>query len=146
MARSERSNGLERFRRRAAADPFFIGHVLERLARERGFGDPELAMFLGCETARLAPLMACRSPDPKSEQFAAEVRQIAEYVGCNEVRLLSALREVSVLGVLRAVPALAAGEPPQSGLLAARQRRNKESSEGRRGRHRGRDDDRPRST
>jgi hypothetical protein len=139
----EPSKCLNRFRRRAEADPFFVGHALSRFAKDRGLGDPELAKFLGCSRGRLPHLMACRSPDPQRERFAADVRRIAEYVRCSEDSLLLALREVSVLEMLRALPGVAEGGAVNSNLLAARQHRKKQPNKGTRGSDRGRRDDRP---
>jgi hypothetical protein len=133
VKRDETSKPLDRFRRRADRDPFFLGHALGRFASERGFGDSELAGFLGCGIERLPHLMACRSPDPEVHRFAADVRKITEFAGCNEDRLLLALRELSVLGVLRVLPAATQDGPTQSGLLAARVDRAKRSGKTERG-------------
>jgi hypothetical protein len=139
VKRDESSKPLDRFRRRAAQDPFFLGHALGKFASERGFGDGELAEFLGCGVERLPHLMACRSPGPEAQRFAADVRKIAEYAGCKEERLLLALRELSVLGLLRALPSATENAPVESGLLAARLSRNKPPGKT----ERGHDDDRP---
>jgi hypothetical protein len=142
VKRNEASKPLDRLRRRATQDPYFLGHALGRFASERAFGDRELAKFLGCRIERLPHLLACRSPDPEAHRFAADVRKIAEYAGCKEERLLLALRELSVLGVLRALTAATEDAPIRSGLLAARQHRSKPPGKTKR-RH---DDDRPRGT
>lgn len=142
MKREKASKPLDRFRRRAAEDPFFLGHALNRFAAERRFGDAELAEFLGCAVERLPKLLACRSPDPAGARFGSDVGKIAEFARCREERLLAALREVSVLGVLRALPGADEDAPEQKGLLAARQRRNKTPRKA----ERGHDDDRPRGT
>lgn len=142
MKPGEASKGIDRFRRRAEADPFFLGHVLSRFSQDRGFDDPALASFLGCGTERLPHLMACRSPDPQSDQFSADVCRIADYVGCREESLLLVLREMSVLGVLRALPGGAEGGAAKSGLLAARQHRNRRPNQATREPDRGHRDDR----
>ena len=139
MKRNKASKPLDRFRRRAIQDPFFLGHALARFASERGFGDRELAEFLGCGIEQLPHLMACRSPDPEAQRFAADVRKIAEYAGCKDEQLLLAMRELSVLSVLRALPGATEAAPA---LLAARQHPNKSPDKT----ERGHNDDRPRGT
>ena len=139
MKRDKAFKPLDRFRRRAARDPYFLGHALSRFATERGFGDKQLAKFLGCGVDRLPYLMACRSPDPDSMAFAADVRAVARFAGCTEGQLLLALRELSVLGVLRTLPSATAEATAPSGLLAARLRQNKPPGKIKRGH----DDDRP---
>lgn len=136
------SKPLVRFRRRAATDPFFLGYSLSQFAVERSWEDDELARFLDCDVDRLPSLMACRSPDPDVPRFAADVRTISKFAGCNEDRLLLALREMSVLGVLRSLPHVTEHAPPQSTLLAARQHRKKS----RKTHEQGQDDDRPRGS
>lgn len=142
MKRNKASKPLDRFRQRAAQDPFFIGHALSHFAMERGLDDSELAKFLGCSMERLPHLMACRSPDPETQRFAADVRRIAEYVDCKEESLLLALREINVLDVLRALPGFTEDAPEHSGLLAARQHRSRSPNKP----DRGHQDDRPRGT
>jgi hypothetical protein len=142
VKRDEPNNPLNRFRRRAAGDPFFLGYALGRFAADRKLGYRELAEFLGCAVDRLPHLMACRSPDPVSARFGSDVAMIAQFTGCTEERLLAALREVSVLGVLRGLPSIDVREPGHASLLAARQRPTDPSDET----GRGQNNDGPRGT
>ena len=79
---------------RARSDPYFLGFLLHDYARRLGWEDAALAEHLQCSLDRLPHLFLCRCPADSDPQFADEVRRIAEYAPCDEIQLLTVLREI----------------------------------------------------
>lgn len=116
-------NPLASLMERARRDAFFLGHALAGFALRKGFDDKSLAEHLRCPLDRLSQLFLCRCPDGEDPKFAQEVRIIAEYAPCDEMRLLLALRE-SVAFAKLSKPAPGKGSQT---LLAARDRHEEEN-------------------
>lgn len=115
---SSSSPTLERAAQRAAADPFFLGHVLRSLTESGRTSPAVLADRLGCSPSQLQRLWMCRRPAETGTAFRQEVERIAAFVGCDAVALAQMIREASAVGALKSMPVPAS----RSVLLAARDR------------------------
>lgn len=109
---------MERAAQRAAADSFFLGHLLSRFADSRRLSRGALAARLRCSVDRLARLWLCRAPQETGASFRQDVDRIAAFAGCDAVALAQAIREASALSALRS----GSGTDPKTVLLAARDR------------------------
>ncbi len=109
---------MERAAQRAAADSFFVGHVLSRLTDPGRLSREELATRLRCSVDRLARLWMCKAPPETGASFRQDVERIAAFAGCDAVALAQAIREASALSALRH----GSGTDPKTVLLAARDR------------------------
>lgn len=103
---------------KARRDAFFLGYALSDFAQRKNLDDKALANHLRCPVERLPQLFLCRCPDGDDQNFAQDIRIIAEYAPCDEDQLLRALREVAALAKL-SKPSPGKGRPT---LLAARDR------------------------
>jgi hypothetical protein len=83
----DKSHPLYSLVERSREDSFFVGYYLTKLQGANGWSDKLLAAHVGCDPDRLHLLMLCRRPDPMEHEYEQHVRQIAEYVPCNEVLL-----------------------------------------------------------
>jgi hypothetical protein len=104
--------------RRAAADTFFLGHVLSHLTGAGRTSPEALAARLRCTPAQLQRLWMCRRPAETGVAFRQEVERIAVFVGCDAIALAQAIREADAVGALKVLPAPSS----RSVLLAARDR------------------------
>jgi hypothetical protein len=75
-------------------DPFFMGWVIERYAHSYNMGRKVFAAFLHCDENALDLLSLCKLPDNTSPQFETQIRQISNYVGCDNYHLIALIREV----------------------------------------------------
>lgn len=109
---------IERFSRRAAADPLFLGFRLAAFAAREGLDDPALAAHLGCDLDTLTLVRMCRAPRLESSPaFREDVECVAAKFGLNVAALAAAAK------VLPVAPARAAGAAESAGaVLAARDR------------------------
>lgn len=115
---------IERAAQRAAADAFFLGHLLSRVVGSGRQSRETLAGRLGCSTNQLDRLWLCRVPLETGASFRQDVERIAAFVGCDAVGLAQVIREASALAALRSVPA----SGPKTVLLAARDRPQEDGS------------------
>ncbi len=109
---------MERAAQRAAADSFFLGHLLNRFTDSGGLSRDALAARLRCSVDRLVRLWMCKAPPETGASFRQDVERIAAFVGCDGVALAQAIREASALSALRS----GSGTDPKTVLLAARDR------------------------
>lgn len=86
---------------RAKQDPFFVANALSEFQEGRGWGDAQLARWLGTSEKEFWKLGLCRKPSDLDPDFAKMVGQIAGYAGCREDRLLQVLRESAAVAALR---------------------------------------------
>jgi hypothetical protein len=106
---------LERFARRAEAEPFFLAPLLAAYAHSEGLDDPGLAAALGCPVGELIMLRLCRAPRTDSREFWEDIRRVAEHFGIEPQRLAAVVKRGRVV---RRFQAGGAG----GSLLAARDR------------------------
>lgn len=111
--------------RRLQSDPRFMAYTLAVYQEQEGFEEEELALALGIMPEMLSRLALCKRPDAQSPEFAAQVREIADYTLADETQLANLLRQVSGLEKLAqrvsepaAVTESAGAEPLMTGLLA----------------------------
>ncbi len=97
--------------RRAAADPFFLGHELADFAASADLDDTALAAALGCRPEGLTMLRLCRAPREKAAEFREDIERVAAKYAADAVALMKALRLARSLRALR---------PAGRGLMAAR--------------------------
>jgi hypothetical protein len=111
--------------RRLQANPRFMAYALTVYQEQEGFEEEELAQALGIMPEILSRLALCKRPDERSPEFAAQVREIADYTLADEAQLANLLRQISGLEKLAQrgrEPAAAdespGAEPLMTGLLA----------------------------
>lgn len=109
--------------RRLQSDPRFMACALAVYREQEGLEEEELAQALGIMPEMLSRLALCKRPDDRSPEFAAQVREIADYTLADEAQLASLLRQISGLEKLaRRESGVAeeseAAEPLMTGLLA----------------------------
>ncbi len=126
MTKGETDNPLlKSLAQRLETDPRFMAYALALYRRQEGIKIEELAQLLGLMPEMMARLALCLRPDSNSPQFAAQVREIADYTVADEGHLANLLRQVSGLEKLSRIqqgPATADTEegsaPLMPGLLA----------------------------
>lgn len=113
-------------------DPRFMSHALATHYRQDELDVIPLAEDLGISHDLLIRLALCRRPDSTSEEFANQVREIADYTLTDEAQLASLLRQVDTLEKFAQLEGSApdmAFEPrslPVTGVLAAARDRDEE--------------------
>lgn len=128
---------LKSMAERLEADPRFMAYALAQFRLQEGIEIEELAQSLGMMPEMMARLELCLRPDAGSPQFAAQVREIADYTLADEAQLANLLRQVSgleKLGRIQQTPAAGDAEeasaPLIPGLLAvARDRDDEEEAQ-----------------
>jgi hypothetical protein len=83
---------LEMLARRADADPFFLGCMLQQYARSEGFTEQQLMNVLGCSPESLTLLRLCRAPGGPSLQFQKGIEEISARFNINPGLLAEAVR------------------------------------------------------
>ena len=109
--------------RRLQSDPRFMACALAAYREQEGLEEEELPQALGIIPEMLSRLALCKRPDTQSPEFAAQVREIADYTLADEVQLANLLRQISGLEKLArrksdAAEKSEAAEPLMTGLLA----------------------------
>lgn len=140
MIDEESGAALSRLKGRLQNDPRFMTYVLAAYQQQESLDAAELARELGVSPGMLTRLALCKCPDPKSQRFAEQVREIADFTLTDEAQLANVLRQVDNLEKLARREAASAfpetelqTAPPFSGLLAAaRDRDDDEEAEERR--------------
>lgn len=107
---------------RAAGRPFFMARDLDEFRALHGFGEPDLAAWLGCAPERLPKLALCRRPAPRAAGFRRKVQKISEWVGISAERLAELLREVDAVDAFRSSNTASPAGSSHGMLLAARDR------------------------
>lgn len=116
---------LDSLARRLETDPRFMTYALALYRRQEGIEVEELAQSLGLMPEMMARMALCLRPDARSPQFAAQVREIADYTLADEAQLANLLRQVSSLEKLERISRTTATDiaeeesvPLTAGLLA----------------------------
>ncbi len=122
----EVSGQLANFALRLEGDRDFMASALAAYREREKLNDQALAKQLGATDVTLLRLALCKRPDSASPQFAAQVREIAEYVGVDAPQLSNLLRQVEILEQLAKQPGTGKAKETEaqqtsfrSGLLAA---------------------------
>ena len=76
----------------AAHHPAVMAPALATYQHAYGLDEASLAQRLGCCLVALRQLALCRRPLPEAPTFAADVQQLAAYIGCNAASLMALLR------------------------------------------------------
>jgi hypothetical protein len=100
----------------------FMAYVLARYQDQEKISDDNLPAVLGTLRDLVSRLAVCRRPDTDAGDFAARVREIANYTLVDELLLASIIRQVSSLDAL--------SKPAQHQLLAAARDRDDIGLEG----------------
>ena len=91
---------LDSIAARASREPFFLGSLLDRLARAEQLDEAALAERLGCDPVQLPRLRLCRTPLP--DRFREDVTRIAEAFRIESARLAAFVQAATVLERLEA--------------------------------------------
>jgi transcriptional regulator with XRE-family HTH domain len=137
MSAPDLYSGLALLAERLQEDPAYMASVLRAYRRTEGLTVERLIERLGTSANMVSRLAICKRPASDSPKFAAQVREIAEYVNVDAVLLANVIRQVDALTGLAGLPAVegetATGPriaPLASGLLsAARDRVDLDESE-----------------
>jgi len=92
---SERRLRRTLIERAAAAGSTLLAAELSAYAKAEGINWEQLEREIGCDTDALNRIACCRSP--RSQEFAADVGNIALYAGVDPERLLVLLRKLDVI-------------------------------------------------
>lgn len=92
---------LSELARRAAGDPFFLGHDLADYAASAGLDDAALAAVLGCRPEGLTMLRLCRAPREDAVEFRADIERVAAKYAADAVPLMKAVRLARSLQAMR---------------------------------------------
>lgn len=87
---------VKRFRE----NPDYMAYVLARYQELEGISDEDLAGALGTLPHLAIRLALCRKPDTGATDFAARVREIADYTLMDEAVLANIIRHVSSVRAL----------------------------------------------
>lgn len=112
--------------RRAEQRSSFVAADLATYRAMQEMSEQELARFLSCPVETLADLALCSRPDPSTPNFKTQVRRIASFVGCDDVRLATLLREVDAVNIFRSAAEGSRGAADAGLLAAARDARSEE--------------------
>ncbi|MGH9766424.1 MAG: hypothetical protein ACREAB_03240 [Blastocatellia bacterium] len=122
--------------RRLQSDPRFMAYALAVYQEQEGLEEEELAQALGIMPEMMSRLALCRRPDSQSPEFAAQVREIADYTLADEAHLANLLRQISGLERLARrgrgsamVDESEGAEPLMTGLLAVARDRDETEDE-----------------
>jgi hypothetical protein len=86
--------------KRLRENPDYMAFVLARYQEQESISDEDLAGALGTLPDLAIRLALCRRPDTGAPDFAARVRQIADYTLMDESLLANIIRQVSSLHAL----------------------------------------------
>lgn len=99
MASNE--TAMEVLARKAANRDGFLGAVLKAVAAANQSTVAEVVSRIGCSSENMPRLALCRIPREAAEHFAADVRQISEFVGCDAGQLANVVREYQAVAAMR---------------------------------------------
>lgn len=94
-------SAMEVLARKAENRKGFIGAALSAVADAKQTTVADVASSIGCSTENFARLALCKIPREPAEHFAADVRQISEFVGCDAGQLANVVREYQAISVMR---------------------------------------------
>ena len=118
--------------KRLRHDPRSMSYALANHYRQDELDAVPLAESLGISTELLIRLALCKRPDPASEEFANQVREIADYTLTDEAQLASLLRQLDALEKFAELEgsaldmAVESHPLPLTGVLAAARDRGEE--------------------
>jgi predicted transcriptional regulator len=123
----QEADRLQRLAQRLQDDPAYMANRLHLYQQLERLSDETLADRLKTSPPMLARMALCRCPDPDTDQFGMQVRQIATYTHSNAGMLASILRHVAAAAKMKQIPPQkplpSAGNLPATpfpaGLLAA---------------------------
>ena len=105
LSASETTSLLKRLADRLSSDPAYMASALSVFQKTERIDHGGLARLLGTTAPMLARMAICKRPDPSSERFADDVRQIARYTACDAGALAGLLRQINALQRLSEAPA-----------------------------------------
>lgn len=118
------ANAMEILARKAEGHNGFIGAVLNAIADAKQTTVADVASSIGCSSENLPRLALCKMPRDTAEHFAADVRQVSKFVGCDAGQLANVVREY------RAISAMRRYDPDDSNhdtmLMAARDKKGED--------------------
>ncbi|MCC6188199.1 MAG: hypothetical protein IT318_04165 [Anaerolineales bacterium] len=88
---------LGRLAERLSGDPGFMANVLAAYQAQERLSSSDLADRLGLAPEGLVQLALCKRPQPGGTEFAAQVRQIAAFVGLAPATLAQLIRQVDAM-------------------------------------------------
>src|SRR5271168_3732687 len=83
---------LESLARRADADPFFLGCLLQHYALSEGLTEQQLMTKLGCSSESMILVRLCRAPCGESQQFQKAIEEISAKFNIDPDLLATAVR------------------------------------------------------
>ena len=79
----------------------FLGAVLNTVAAANRSTVAQVVSRIGCSSENMSRLALCRIPREAAEHFAADVRQISKFVGCDAGQLANVVREYQAIAAMR---------------------------------------------
>jgi hypothetical protein len=125
-AREERT--LNRIAESAAELPQMMASLLRAWARREGlFTDERIMQRLGVDALGLRRLRLCTRPDGASAHFAAQLKQVADYTGIDDLLLANLVRQADAIEALgprtieetAGAPGRVGGSLPAARMMAA---------------------------
>lgn len=116
---SEAENYLVRFAQRLTTNTQFMASVLGQYREQEGLGDLVLADLLGISSEMYTRLAMCKRPSADRLYFAAQVKQIAAYVGCDAIQLAQIINQVDAFGAIRQAAEVESSQGAVSRPIAA---------------------------
>jgi hypothetical protein len=122
---SEISHHLKRLAFRLRVNKGYMASILAVYQEQEKLDEIELSNRLSVDVAQMPRLALCKRPLPEGKEFTTQVKQLAAYVGANEIALAQMIRQVITLEQFNALPDIDAGHHEKqtpafsSGLLAA---------------------------
>lgn len=113
-----------RLAERLSSDRAFMANVLAAYQAQERISSSDLADRLGLTPEGLVQLALCKRPQPGSTEFAAQVRQIAAFVGLAPAALAQLIRQVDAVEAAKhsgqSTPAAATPSEPTPSVGQAR--------------------------
>lgn len=97
---SNPTSAKDKLVRHLKGNPDFVAYVLARYQEQEGITDENLPAVLGTLPELVSRLALCRKPDANDANFAASVREIADYALVDESLLANIIRRISSLEAL----------------------------------------------
>jgi hypothetical protein len=118
---SDSDGALLRLAGRLRHDRRFIAYALASFQHQEELDIEQLADSLRIPPVLLLRLALCRRPNSESEQFAQQVREVADYTLTDDAQLANLLRQVDAIEKLRELERSTLNDAGESltGLLAA---------------------------
>lgn len=119
--KSKSDDALIRLAEKLSHDRRFMSYALASYQQQEELDIEQLAGSLRIPRLLLLRLALCRRPNSESEQFAQQVREVADYTLTDEGQLANLLRQVEAIEKLRELErsTLNSARESLTGLLAA---------------------------